>query len=206
VIDLLGMLAYAELVAFDRIAADARLAPDLRRRAALSEMAALEINYYGRLAARLQQLDADPDESMAPYVAAFSAYHEMTEPSDWLEGVTKAYVGDGIGDDFIREVATALPGPDRDLVYEVLHDSRHADFAAEEIRAAIAADPKVANRLSMWGRRLVGEGISQAVRVAGERPALAALIASNPGIDVHTLLTRLTSAHTQRMASVGLNN
>jgi hypothetical protein len=200
------MLAYAELVAFDRIAADARLAPDLRRRAALSEMAALEINCYGRLAARLQQLDADVDESMAPYVAAFSAYHEMTEPSDWLEGVTKAYVGDGIGDDFIREVATALPGPDRDLVYEVLHDSRHADFAAEEIRAAIAADPKVANRLSMWGRRLVGEGISQAVRVAGERPALAALIASNPGSDVHTLLTRLTSAHTERMASVGLNN
>jgi tRNA-(MS[2]IO[6]A)-hydroxylase (MiaE)-like len=206
VVDLLGMLAYAELVAFDRIAADARLAPDLRRRAALSEMAALEINYYGRLAARLHQLDADVDEAMAPYVPAFSAYHELTEPSDWLEGVTKAYVGDGIGDDFIREVATALPGPDRDLVYEVLHDSRHADFAAEEIRAAIAADPKVANRLSMWGRRLVGEGISQAVRVAGERPALAALIASNPDSDVQTLLTRLTSAHTQRMASVGLNN
>jgi tRNA-(MS[2]IO[6]A)-hydroxylase (MiaE)-like len=200
------MLAYAELVAFDRIAADARLAPDLRRRAALSEMAAVEINYYARLAARLQQLDADVDEAMAPYVGAFSAYHELTEPSDWLEGVTKAYVGDGIGDDFIREVATALPGPDRDLVYEVLHDSRHADFAAEEIRAAIAADPKVANRLSMWGRRLVGEGISQAVRVAGERPALAALIASNPASDVQTLLARLTSAHTERMASVGLNN
>jgi hypothetical protein len=206
VIDLLGMLAYAELVAFDRIAADARLAPDLRRRAALSEMAALEINCYARLAARLQQHDADVDAAMAPYVAAFSSYHEMTEPSDWLEGVTKAYVGDGIGDDFIREVATALPGPDRDLVYEVLHDSRHADFAAEEIRAAIAADPKVANRLSMWGRRLIGEGISQAVRVAGERPALAALIASNPDSDVQTLLTRLTSAHTERMASVGLNN
>ena len=88
----------------------------------------------------------------------------------------------------------------------VRDDDRHADFAAEEIRAAIAADPKVANRLSMWGRRLVGEGISQAVRVAAERPALAALIASNPDSDVQTLLTRLTSAHTERMASVGLNN
>jgi hypothetical protein len=42
--------------------------------------------------------------------------------------------------------------------------------------------------------------------VAGERPALAALIASNPESDVQTLLTRLTSAHTERMASVGLNN
>ena len=29
VVDLLGMLAYGELLAFDRMAADARLAPDL---------------------------------------------------------------------------------------------------------------------------------------------------------------------------------
>ena len=46
VVELLGLLAYAELLAFDRMAADARLAPDLRRRAVLSEMAAGEINGY----------------------------------------------------------------------------------------------------------------------------------------------------------------
>ena len=39
VVDLLGMLAYGELLAFDRMAADAQLAPDLPRRAVLSEMA-----------------------------------------------------------------------------------------------------------------------------------------------------------------------
>jgi hypothetical protein len=206
VVDLLGMLAYAELVAFDRMAADARLAPDLRRRAALSEMAALEITYYARLSQRLAELDADVDGSMAPYVAAFSDYHEQTEPSDWLEGLTKAYVGDGIADDFTREVANNLGGPDRDLVLDVLHDSRHADFARDEIRAAIAADPKVANRLSMWARRLVGEGISQAVRVAAERPTLAALIASGPDSDIQGMLKRLTTAHTERMAAAGLNN
>ena len=43
VIDLLGLVAYGELLAFDRMAADARLAPDLDRRAVLSEMAAVEI-------------------------------------------------------------------------------------------------------------------------------------------------------------------
>src|SRR5512142_1202374 len=53
VIDLLAMLAFAELLAFDRMAADARLAPDLRRRARLSEMAGREISSYSRLAARL---------------------------------------------------------------------------------------------------------------------------------------------------------
>ena len=79
---------------------------------------------------------------------------------------------------------------------EVLHDSRHADFAADELRAAIAADPKVANRLSMWSRRLVGEGISQALRVAAERPALAELSPAT-GSDIQTVLKRLTSAHTR---------
>jgi hypothetical protein len=207
VVELLAMLAYGELVAFDRMAADARLAPDLHRRAALSEMAAIEITHYSRLATRLAELGVNPDSAMAPYVAPVSAYHEQTEPKDWLEGLTKAYVGDGIADDFTREVAEILdPGPDRDLVLDVLHDSRHGDYAAREIRAAIAADPRVANRLSMWARRLVGEGISQAIRVAGERPALASLLVIGPEPDLQALLNRLTAAHTARMSAVGLNN
>jgi hypothetical protein len=205
IIDLLGMLAYGELVAFDRMAADARLAPDLRRRAVLSEMAAREITNYCRLADRLAELGADPESAMHPYVRAVSAYHAQTDPADWLEGLAKAYVGDGIADDFTREVAAVLAAPDRDLILDVLHDSRHADFAADELRAAIAIDPKVANRLSMWSRRLVGEGISQALRVAAERPSLAALLAIN-GTDFQALLKRLTTAHTSRMTAVGLNN
>ena len=208
VAELLGLLAYAELVAFDQMAADARLAPDLRRRAALSEMAAREIDAYCRLADRLGELGVDVEEAMRPYVAPLRAYHEQTEPKDWLEALAKAYVGDGVADDFYREIATYLDPADRDLVLDVLHDSQHADFAAAELRVAIAADPKVANRLSMWARRLVGEALSQAQRVAGERVALAGLIASG-GADlshVQALFKRLTTAHTARMSAVGLNN
>jgi hypothetical protein len=204
----LGLLAYAELVAFDQMAADARLAPDLRRRALLSEMAAREIDNYCRLAERLRQLGVEAEEAMRPYVGALRDYHEQTRPKDWLEALAKAYVGDGVADDFYREIATYLDVEDRDLVLDVLHDSRHADFAAAELRAAIAADPSVANRLSMWARRLVGEALSQAQRVAGERVALAGLIASGGGdlSDVQILFKRLTSAHTARMTAVGLNN
>jgi hypothetical protein len=208
VVELLGMVGYAELLAFDRMAADARLAPDLRRRAVLSEMAAVEIVNYRRLATRLVEHGADPGEAMTPYVAALQEYHELTEPKDWLEALTKAYVWDGIADDFFREVAAFLSKEDRDLVQEVLHDSQYNDFAAGEIRAAIAADPKVANRLSMWARRLVGEGLSQAQRMAGERIALTILIVegSKDQAGVQALLKRLTAAHTARMAAVGLNN
>jgi hypothetical protein len=208
VIDLLGMLAHGELAAFDRMAADARLAPDLRRRAMLSEMAGAEIINYRRLAARLTELGTDPEVAMAPFAAALAEYHDQTEPRDWLEALTKAYVGDGIADDFFREVAAFLDTEDRQLVRDVLHETRYAEFAANEIRAAIAADPKVANRLSMWARRLVGEGLSQAQRVAAERDALTDLIIAGTGdlAGIGALFKRLTAAHTARMAAAGLNN
>ncbi|NYF55407.1 ferritin-like fold-containing protein [Micromonospora purpureochromogenes] len=206
VVDLLGLVAYGELLAFDRMAADARLAPDLRRRAALSEMAAAEIGNYRRLADRLAALGVSPDDAMAPYVGPLQAYHDSTEPKDWLEAVTKAYVGDAITDDFLGEIADTLDEPDRQLVLDVLHESRYAEFAAAEMRAAIEADPRVANRLSMWARRLVGEALSQAGRVAAaDRGALTALIARD-GTDVQATFRRLTAKHTARMAAVGLNN
>ncbi|MDW5324709.1 ferritin-like fold-containing protein [Plantactinospora sp. KLBMP9567] len=208
VVDLLGLVAYGELVAFDRMAADARLAPDLGRRAVLSEMAAVEIANYRRLADRLTELGVPPGEAMAPFVPALQSYHDSTEPKDWLEALTKAYVGDAVADDFFREMAGFLAEPDRQLVLDVLHGSRYDEFAGQEIRLAIQADPKIANRLSMWARRLVGEGLSQAGRTAGERVALTALIAT--GFDdqsgVQALFKRLTAAHTARMSAVGLNN
>lgn len=108
--DLLGLVAYGELLAFDRLAADARLAPDLRRRAALSEMAAAEIAHYRWLTDRLAAWGVTPEEAMAPYVEALRAYHDSTEPRDWAEAVTKAYVGDAITDDFLRGSPTAWTG------------------------------------------------------------------------------------------------
>lgn len=208
VIDLLGLVAYGELLAFDRMAADARLAPDLTRRAVLSEMAAAEIGNYRRLADRLTELGVSPEDAMSPYVSALQSYHEATEPKDWLEALTKAYVGDAIADDFFREMATYLDEPDRQLVLDVLHDTRYGEYAGAEIRSAIEADPKVANRLSMWARRLVGEGLSQANRVAAERVALTTLLVTGSGDQaaVQSLFKRLAAAHTARMSAVGLNN
>jgi hypothetical protein len=208
VVDLLGLLAYAELMAFDTMAADARLAPDLRRRAMLSAMAAREVDNYRRLESRLTQLGAAPEQAMRPYVSALADYHRQTEPDGWLEALTKAYVGEGIADDFYREVAGYLGEPDRSLILDVLHDSTYSDFAADEIRSAIAHDPRVANRLSMWARRLVGEALSQAQRLAGERVELMTLILSGTGdqAGVTTLFRRLTAAHTARMSAVNLNN
>ena len=206
--DLLGVLAYGELTAFDRLADDARLAPTLAGRAALSCMAATEIGHFQRLRERLGELGADPDEAMQPFVEVFDTFHATTAPSTWLEGLVKAYVGDGIAADFYREVAQFLDARTRQLVLEVLEETGQADFAVREVRAAVAADPALSGRLSLWARRLVGEALSQAQRVAAERDALARLLVGGTAGDlagIGALLKRLTSAHTARMQTIGLS-
>jgi tRNA-(MS[2]IO[6]A)-hydroxylase MiaE-like protein len=207
VIDLLGVLAYAELTAFDRLAEDSRLAPTLEGRAALARMAAAEIGHHERLADRLRELGADATAAMTPFVAALDAFHDGTRASTWLEGLVKAYVGDGLATDFYREVAAFLPQPDRALVEEVLADTGHADFALREVRAAVAADPTLSGRLALWARRLVGEALTQSQAVIAEHDDLADLIITGTGdlAGVGELLARLTTAHSQRMRALGLN-
>jgi hypothetical protein len=206
VVDLLGALAYAELTAFDRLAEDARLAPTLGGRAALARMAAAEIGHHVRLTDRITELGADPAEVMRPFVSALDTFHESTRPKTWLEGLVKAYVGDGLATDFYREIASFLPEPDKHLVLEVLADTGHADFAVREVRAAIAADGKVAGRLALWGRRLVGEAMSQSQAVIAEHDGLAELIITGTGdiSGIGRLIERITTAHTERMAALGL--
>lgn len=208
VVDLLGVLAYGELSAFDRLAADARMAPTLAGRAALASMAAAEIGHHRRLVDRLVELDADPEQAMAPFVEPLDAFHDSTRPSTWLEGLVKAYVGDGLAADFYREIAGSLDEPTRDLVLDVLSDTGHAAFAVREVTAAIEADHTLAGRLALWARRLLGEAISQAQHVAAERDALAELLIAGSGdiAGIGVLFRRLTDRHAERMRSLGLSS
>ena len=183
VVDLLGVLSYAELTAFDRLAEDARLAPTLAGRAALAQMAAAEIDHHRRLTARLTELGADPSAAMSPFVPALDAFHESTRPRTWLEGLVKAYVGDGLASDFYREIAGFLSDPDRGLILDVLADTGHADFAVREVRAAIATNRTLSGRLALWGRRLVGEALGVVQTLLVTQPSLARLALEGPDGD-----------------------
>ena len=205
--ELLGLLAYASLTAFFRLADDAALALALSDKTALAEMAVAEFRHYQLLRARLEEMPADPEAAMQPFVAAVDAFHARTAPSDWLEGLVKAYVGDGIAADFYRAVAHVLEPRTRDLVLTVLADTGHAEFAIARVRAAIDADPRLAGRLALWARRLVGEALGQAQRVAAEREPLARLLAGGEPDqlgNIGRMFARLTDEHAARMAALGL--
>lgn len=206
-VDLLGVLAYGELTAFERLASDARLAPTIADKMALATMAAAEFAHFTQLRDHLTQLGISPEEAMAPFVRPVDEFHDTTEPNDWLEGLIKAYVGDGLATDFYREVSAFVTDEaTRGLVLHVLADTGQADFAVSRVREATAEDPALAGRLALWARRLVGEALLQAQRVAVERDALSELLVGGSGdlAGIARLLTRLTDNHTARMQSLGL--
>ena len=206
VVDLLGVLAYGELTAFVRAAVDSELAPTLSLKSAMAGLANTEYVQYSQLVEHMRGHGIDPEVAMSPFVVPFAAYHERTKPKGWLEGLVKAFVGDGIAKDFYREMSAFVDDDTREVMARALDDAGESDFVVTVVRDALKTDRTAAGRLALWGRRLLGEALSQAQAVAVERDAMSALLVGG-GVDlaeVGRMFTRLTENHQRRMALLGL--
>src|SRR5687767_14601249 len=136
VADLLGVLAYGELTAFTRMAVDSDIAPTLALKSAMAGLANTEYVQYTQLVDHMRAHGIDPETAMAPFVVPFAAYHERTKPKGWLEGLVKAYVGDGIAKDFYREMSVFVDDDTRAVMERALDDEGQADFVVGVVRNA----------------------------------------------------------------------
>ena len=148
--------------------------PTSQDKVAIDAMATAEFGHVERLLDRLDGARRGPVRRDGAVPRRPSTPSTSTpRPSDWLEGLVKAYVGDGLADDFYREIAAYLDADTRDLVARPRSTTAATPSSSSTGSAPpIAADPRIGGRLALWGRRLMGEALTQAQRVAAERDAL----------------------------------
>jgi len=205
--DLLGVMAYGELSAFERLSSDARYSPTLRDRAVLGGLAVSEFQHFELVCAKLAELGVDAEEAMLPFQPSVDHFHERTRPSDWYESLMKAYVIDTVSADFYRSISGYVDADTAGLIRTIQSSEGATAVLGERLKAALADDPRLASRLALWARRLLGEALTQAQRVSVDHAlfgGLAGVDEARAGELVRELTAELAAAHSRRMSQLGL--
>ena len=205
--DLLGVMAYGELSAFERLSSDARYSPSLHDRAVLGRIAVIEFQHYELVSAKLDAMGLDVEAAMLPFQPSVDHFHERTRPADWYESLMKAYVIDTVTADFYRAVSWDVDADTRALVEQIQAHEGATAALRERLKAALADDPRLASRLSLWARRLIGEALTQAQWVGFEHAFVGGLAGAEDTRSkekVRGLMAELAADHSRRMTQLGL--
>lgn len=210
IVDLLGAIGYGEISACERLTEDAGRAPSLEDKLELLQLAHAQFAKVRPILDALGDLGVDCYDAMAPFQVPIDTFHEYTAPADWWESLVKAYVGDNLVRDFYREFAVYLDAKTRHVIESTLDEDR-SEFVVARVRAGIEADHLIAGRLALWGRRIMGEALTQTQHVAAERDALSDVLAGDVigNLDLASIADifgRITQRHIERMGKLGLEH
>lgn len=195
----LGQAAYLQLSAFETLSSCLVDASTTKAKEAMGHIAAVSLAKHRGLVAEIVRRGDDPAAAMAPYAQRIDAFRLTTRGADWHEALITSYVTTGILDELFVSLAAGLPGDYPARMTALLSGDEESRLIAEVLRQAIDANPHLASRLAMWGRRLVGDTLLIA------RSALA--LPDNAAPDdarLEPVFTELIAAHTRRMDDLGL--
>lgn len=195
-----------EYAAVRRFIEDSAMAPSTADRIELMRVMAEEIEHFDVLAAKVTEAGSDVVSAVEQHIGVFDRYHHTTQPRTWLEVLVKLYIGDGLASDFSDEMLSVLPEAARDVLGTVGSGSASMEWARDEVRAAVAADPAIAAPLTLWGRRLLGEAITHMQWVLAEDPEVTDLLFTGTGAVTNAahFFESMAERHGERMADLGL--
>lgn len=210
VLAVLNLVAASRLTAFAWYAQDAGQAPDVRDRVALSRLSAEQMGHYDdvvrAVVAAGDRADGGPDETAHVYLGLLDGIGARTRPRDWWERLMRSFVAGGMIADFASLLAERLKEPHRRLAVAALARGDQEETVIAVLRPATDADPALAARLALWGRRVAGEALGVV------QPTLAAMTASvargSGGQELGELtapaLSAISTGHARRMERLGL--
>jgi hypothetical protein len=196
----LGLAAYLQLDLFESLGRASVVAPSTRTKTLTGAIATSTLERHRGLVAEIERSGGDPPEVMQPHRKVIDEFERRTGGGDWYESILASYVAAGLLNDVFSRLAAGLPADYRERVVTVLETRAANDEQAivAELSLAIKADPNLASRLALWGRRLVGDTLLVA------RTAISASHESADDERLEPVFTELIAAHTRRMDSLGL--
>ena len=193
----LGQTAYLTIVLFENLGRAVTTAPTTDAKSRLARAASEMLTMHEALVAELRRLNDDPASEMDPFRVPLDEFQRRTKGANWHEILVTCYLTNGFLLDFFAGLASGLPDELDDRAATLLQRRDGETVLVEELRRAIEENPRLASRLAMWGRRLVGDTMLVARLAIDQHPA-----ASDDRVD--PVFTELIAAHTRRMDKLGL--
>ncbi|QCR18881.1 hypothetical protein C1N71_04980 [Agrococcus sp. SGAir0287] len=195
----LGQLLALQLVVLQQAGQAVAEAPTLAAKANLVEALRIVSTRYRDLVLLLPR-DVEPLTAMEPFFASSERFAKEVAGADWYEQVLSLHVTTGLLSDFFVAYGAGLPDDDRDAVLRVLTRETGQPLLARELQRAIAQNPRLAARMALWGRRLVGDTLLQMyLAVHGPEDASPA-----PSQRLEPAFNDIVASHTRRMDALGL--
>ena len=195
----LGRAAYVQLTLFENLSRAISTAPSTAAKTAIGRAAELSLGKHRMLVDEITKTGGDAAAVMEPSTSDVDRFERATHGADWFETLVTCYLTAGFLDDFFARLAVGLPADTGRHVAAVYAGQSGETVLVEQLRAAIEANPRLASRLAMWGRRLVGD----TMLVARSSLQHSANLKSDEA-RIEPVFTELIAAHTRRMDALGL--
>ncbi|MBD3690177.1 hypothetical protein H8R18_03370 [Nanchangia anserum] len=197
--ELIGLGAYLCVNAHGRLVKDSQLAPSMVQQIELARIADRAWQAFEFLEKAGEADGHDIITLMRPSHGLVNHLEERLRPSDWWDRVAKTYVSLGMMGDLWWLLAERM-GETEGMSDDVRHAWGHTEWARDLISAGDVNEPTLHARLSLWGRRVLGDVLSTAMAAVSGYPGLAGIVDAEREDIIHTL----TEAHTRRMREAGL--
>ncbi|MCU1505642.1 MAG: hypothetical protein JWP05_611 [Microbacteriaceae bacterium] len=195
----LGQAAYLQLTAFEALSRAVMSAPTAESKEALSRVAALSLARHHGLVDEIERRGESAGIVMAAYAERIDHYRSITQGNDWYELLVSCHLTSGILDDFFLRLSEGLQHDAATRIADVFAIGSGSDILVEQLQSAIDANPRLASRLAMWGRRLVGDTLLIARSSLAPHPDTA-----KDEERLEPVFTEVIAAHTRRMDELGL--